>query len=66
MKYLQWQNGKKVLFSKFQRTIMEKLEQSLKIQRHHRVQHTIPVQDSLTIGIDIGKGIFFVGQCYLL
>ena len=42
---------------------MENLEESLKIQRHHRVQHTIPVKDSLTNGLGIEKSIFFVSQC---
>ena len=39
---------------------MEKLEQSLRIFGHHRVQHTISIQDSLTIGTGIEKNVF----CY--
>ena len=50
--------AKKVLFSSFQHIFMEKLEQSLKIKRHHRVQHTIRVQDSLTIRLSIEKSAF--------
>ena len=37
---------------------MEKLEQSLQIYGHHRVQHTIPLQDLLTIGKGIEQSFF--------
>ena len=39
---------------------MEKLEQNFKILRHHRVQHTITVQNLLTIGLGIEKSGFFL------
>ena len=56
--------AKTVSFFYFQHIIIEVLEQSLQIKGHHRVQHTIPVHDSLKIGKGIEKkSFFFVGQC---
>ena len=41
---------------------MEKREQSLKKQTHHRLQHTTPVHNLLTSGMGIEKKGFFLAS----
>ena len=42
---------------------MEQPDKSLKTWSHHRVQHTIPDPESLTVRKGVEKSFFFVGQC---
>ena len=55
-----WRKGVVYLISTFICGKKKKTEQNLKILRDHRVQYTIPIQDSLTFGNGID---FFFGLC---
>ena len=52
-----WRKSVAFLFSTYN---YGKTRTNLKFKRHHRVHHTITVQDSLTVGTGIRKSVFFL------